>query len=146
MNHHRYTDQIIGFAFGEVLADSGCVLTDLYVRTRQGQSEVEGKRGGLVVHVSILEGLLENADTMLAEMVETGANHDILPPARMSIPASDAGPTLRSTNGELVLCQALGVTEAVPEAGAIGALIEVSGLGEGSRTSRGECLIPTKSF
>lgn len=75
-------------------------------------------------------------------MVETGANHDILPPALMSIPAWDGGPTLRSTNGQLVLCQAFGVTEAVPEAGAIGALIEVSGLGEDSRTSQGEYLIP----
>lgn len=62
MNHHRYTDQIVGFAFGEALVDSDCVLMDLYVRTRQGQSEVEGRRGGLVVHVSILKGLLDNAD------------------------------------------------------------------------------------
>jgi hypothetical protein len=44
---------------------------------------------------------------MLAEMVEIGANHDILPTVRMSIPAWDAGPTLRSTNCQLVLCSGL---------------------------------------
>lgn len=142
MSHHKHTDQILGFTFGQILAENDCILVDLYVRTMHGQSEVEGKRGGLVVHRSILEDLLAARDSIFTAMAEVGADQDILPPAGLTIPAWDHGPTAQSAAGRLALCHAFGVTEVVPESGAVAAVMEVADLVPAARAHTGEYLIP----
>lgn len=140
---HKNTDQILGFTFGEVLADNGCVIADMYVRTPRGQGELEGKRSGIVIHRAVLEEILAAKDQMLAAMAEVGANQDILQPARIEIPEWNQGPTLRSTGGDLFLCQSFGISEVVAELGAVAAVIEVSRLGDPSgQVHQGDYLIP----
>jgi|GEM_PF-1965001 len=142
MSHHRDTDQILGFTFGEVLPENSCILVDMYVRTIRGQSEMEGRRGGLVFHQAVLQEILDAKDRILEAMAELGANQDILPSSRLPVPAWDQGPTLKSTGGDLFLCDSFGITEVVPESGAVAAVIEITQLVKGAETYEGEYLLP----
>lgn len=142
MSHHRDTDQILGFTFGEVLPENSCILVDMYVRTIRGQSEMEGRRGGLVFHEAVLQEILSAKDRILTAMAEVGADQNILPPSRLPVPDRDQGPTLRSTGGDLFLCNSFGISEVVPESGAVAAVLEISPLVPGAEAYEGEYLIP----
>ena len=143
MTSYKDADQILGFAFGEILPDQGCILTDIFVRTPRGQGELEGKRSGLIIHQGALQDILAAKQPMLEAMTEMGADRDVLAPARIELPAWDQGPTLCSTGGAVYLCQSFGITEVVSEFGAVAAVIDVTQLGgPNAESHKDDYLIP----
>ena len=117
-------DEILAFAFGEIVPNTSSILVDLRVRTKVAGQLTEGTRGGLLVHYGILQTILEPVAGILELMRETGADSSTLPPPSGPIPAWNAGPSMRALKS-LTLAEGIGMRSVVAELGATLMVIEV---------------------
>ena len=120
------SDTILGFSFGEILADPGVIVMDVRVRTIENGMAGEGTRGAMLTQYHLLSELLNSTPVILDMMVDQKADIDVLPPPFGPIPHWNSGRTAKQAHPELFFCEGFGFKNVFPQYGSVVAYIEAS--------------------
>lgn len=123
---YEQLDEILGVSFGDTLPKEACVLIDLHIRAKATFSGREGTRGNVLLHADVLKGLIAGLPGLLDWMREDGADHDVLPAAKLPFPAWNAGPKWNPTGAAVYVCTCFGARTIAPEFGAAVMVIEAN--------------------
>ncbi|EIL90944.1 hypothetical protein AB7849_14035 [Rhodanobacter sp. 115] len=124
-------DEILGVSFGDIVPEFEGVLVDVHIRANITFGGKEGTRGGLLLHTGVVRGLVAGLPEVIEAMRKDGADHDLLPPAALPVPAWNAGPRWNPGRSGVHLCMGFGVRAIAPEHGAAVMVIQ-SGSPEGT--------------
>lgn len=112
--------EIVAIAWGGIDASIGCVLMELWVRSRNAAgARMIGTRAPVLVHYEVLKGLSNFESELLALFETRGAKNDALPPVAAPLPGWDDGPELSSPKAYQHFCEGLGYVDVDAKLGAL---------------------------
>lgn len=121
-------DEIQGFSFGDLIADTACVMTDFHVRANATFKGKEGTRGIMLLAANVVQTLIDGLPEVIEALREEGGDRDLLPPPSRPVPPWDAGPRGKNAKGrDMQMCVGFGVREIAADLGAAVIIINTSG-------------------